>query len=353
MDTLQKLWHRFGNETLRRIPTTRKKKAESHFLASKRKNISLCCSKTEGIFEFSDSMVSNLPQNGQEGTLCQTNSRASLSTFGQTEGKVEATAFGRSETNRLFDRLMDGETNWPIGRKAIWRSLRLGWNSQTLDREFTVELPKAGTSSSPAERRSHRLLEAANMAEYKKTRESLGPIWSSLTKVDSSSFQMCVKHGRRAERLRFFDIVRSMIASRRSVRSAFRLNVNSWVFISSIIPRILREWKWFFFCEICCDICRGVWFCFGMEARFTDVRWLRSFLRAIQDCAFIVFLRTLRSLTQRNLFGRRLNMIYRIVRIQIHQNYTDIFENPFDGFTIHDRCYGLASMPLIFLGNKL
>ena len=88
-----------------------------------------------------------------------------------------------------------------------------------------MELSKTGTPSKTEGRKSHRALEAREVASHKKKPQDLVPIWYSSMKVAFCSSPMCDAPGRPKERHHIFITGSSKTGSPLLARSAFLLTI--------------------------------------------------------------------------------------------------------------------------------
>ena len=168
-------------------------------------------------------------------------------------------------------RAMDAQAYSPRDQARIQRSSSsFSCLENTAPRR--LELSGARAPCDPKGRRSHRTLEALQVACYKKKPEDLVPTSFSSMKAAFCSFRRDVEHGDfKAKRPSSVTAI-STKRSRHWRRSPFRPNANTSVCTLVFSRTISRHSMWPTFFALSCEICVATSFSCGTTLRFTRDR---------------------------------------------------------------------------------
>ena len=168
-------------------------------------------------------------------------------------------------------RAMDAQAYSPRDQARIQRSSSsFSCLENTAPRR--LELSGARAPCDPKGRRSHRTLEALQVACYKKKPEDLVPTSFSSMKAAFCSFRRDVEHGDfKAKRPSSVTAI-STKRSRHWRRSPFRPNANTSVCTLVFSRTISRHSMWPTFFALSCEICVATSFSCGTTLRFTRGR---------------------------------------------------------------------------------
>ena len=302
--------------------TTRKSQAigsaasASHRHAAFRQNLSDRGEKIEIIPEFGSALVSDLSEErparnsepGQMGT--------SLTVDRSSERKAEENAFARSCGSRTHHRPMDIKTYRTADSCRLRRPLYARRGMEAFTPRFWLELSKAATTRSAKRRKGHCVLEAQDMAQYKKKPENLRPILPSWTKVVFCLYRTSEKLGLLWAAHRSFVTATGVIKSRPSGVSPYPLAATIWVFMSVSMPITSPVRKSSLFCGICCVICAGTFFWSGTMAPSTRGRMLKLFCKRPSDFTSTGFPVMLQNSIRLNMFGLMGNAIFQTARMR-------------------------------------
>jgi len=179
-----------------------------------------------------------------------------------------------------------------------------------------MELSEAGTSGSRKGRRGDRALEKETVANHKKKRSHLAPIWCFWMKAVSCSFLFSGEHGRRGGR-RPWSVISTAGSGFRSFRRLrFLPGADTWGFTFRFKSGISRAEMWQSFCDFFLAICGVQWFLYG--TRLLSIREDLSKIFSPNTPGFWSsgFPNTRLNSILRSMFGHRASAGWRTVRLR-------------------------------------
>jgi hypothetical protein len=274
MDTIACWIYIMGYETTRKSQAFRTTSATSHLHASFRQNLPHGGSYGEMFPEFGCSLVSSISDGRPASNTQPRKMGTPLIINPETEEKAETDAFTGSCSSRTCHRPMDAATYRTTDKIRFWRPIYACRGMETFTQRFWMELSKATTTRFATKRKGHRLVEAQDMAFFKKKPARLMRTSSFWTKADFCLFPTSEKHGPRLAAHRSFATVTCAIKSRPLDALLYPLAVDVLAFMSDFMRIILLVRKSFCFYGICFATYAGKLSYFGIAA--PSIRGLMS-----------------------------------------------------------------------------
>ena len=304
MDIHCRIGYHEGNETPRKPRTTPNAKGTGRRPASGRQNLSINSRDPELVDKFSGALGPS-PSQGRPGSApAQTGFRASADADAGAEAPPAAVAGKGLPVRRIFDGPVDLATHSQADRK-IFRDALSSRPCVAGVAGTGLDLSEAGATSAATRRESHRALEEAGLAAYKKKPEDLGAISSSSMRAASSSSPTSARPGRRLGRLRSLSTAIDAIGFPLSPASPCPHPGNGSACTSVSTPATSPAWRLSGFCATFCGICVARWCSFGTAARFTGASLSAISSTNISGFMFIVFPPTLQNSIRMSSSGPR------------------------------------------------
>ena len=227
-----------------------------------------------------------------------------------SERKAEEKAAERSCSSRTRHRPMDIKAYRTADSCRLRRPLHACRSMEAITPRFWLELSKAATTRSAKRRKGHCVLEAQDMAQYKKKPENLRPILPSWTKAVFCSYRTSAKRGLLRAAHRSCATATGVIKSRPSAVSPCPLAATILVFMSVSMPITSRARRSSLFWGICCAICAGTLFLSGTMAPSTREQTLKLSCKRPSDFMSTGFPVMLLNSIRLNMFGLMGNAIF-------------------------------------------
>ncbi len=268
MDIHCRICYLVGHETPRKFRAAPNAKEAGHRPASVWQNLPINSRDPECFNKFGGALGSSPSQGWPESAPAQAGSWASTDAGAATEAPPVTVAGKGFPVRRLYDRPVDPAA-YSQADQEIFRDTLSSRPCVAGDAGLGLDLSDTGAAGSATRRESHRALEETRLAASKKKPENLGPISSSSTKADSSSFLMSARPGRRSERPRFSSIATNGIGFPSSPASPCPRpgSVSDCTFVST--RSTSPAWRSSASCATSCGICVDRWCSFGTAAPFT------------------------------------------------------------------------------------
>src|SRR5271157_2981277 len=219
-------------ETTRKSLAIRKTSSTSHRHAALRQNLSHGCATVESIPELGGAMVSGLSEERPRRYSESSQMGTALTIDRSSERKAEADTVARSCGNRTRHRSMDLKTYRTTDKGRLWRPVYACRGMEAVTPRFWLELSKAAATCSAKKRKGHCIVEAQDMAHFKKKPESLMPISPFWMKAAFCLYRTSAKPGLPRAAHRSFATATGVIKSRPSAASPYPPAAVVWVFMS-------------------------------------------------------------------------------------------------------------------------
>jgi hypothetical protein len=266
MDTCPCRMYIMGYETTRKSQAVGTASSTSHCHAACGQNLPLGCADVEILPEFGGALVSGLSKERPTGNTEPGKMGTALTLDRTAERKAETDAVAGSCGSRTRHRPVDAETDCTADKGQLWRPVYARRRMEALTQRFRLELSKASATSSAKERKGHSIVEAQDMAFFKKKPESLMLTSPSWTRADFCSYPTSGRPGLRQATLRSFATATGATKSRPSGASPYPRAAVVWVFMSVSMRTISPARKSSHSCGICCAICASMFFWSGTTA---------------------------------------------------------------------------------------
>lgn len=300
--------------------------------------------------QFCGALATDLQADGTEGSESQAHSRPTGSAIPGSQETVAASAGSRTFGGRVLHRSVDAEADRPDDSAALSCTVR-DLPGLANPAQPGVELPEAGASGPPTQRRRHCSLEALRLAAYKKRPSAWRLTWRSSTRVDSRSRRPLGGRGLRSVRLRSSIIGLNETSSRSSALWWSPRASGDWRSISMVRNEPSTAWMSELSVGVCCGTSGVRWSWSGTGGPFISAKRSKCICSTIRG-----FILTTSRPMRRNSILLSTSGARRIARWPTaHQttwpNCAADSGTPFADCAVHNGCFGPASMPPSSPGN--
>ena len=353
MDTSSHIIYSVRHETSWKSRSVGETAVSSDNNASRGANLSRRSRKVESLVEFCRAVVSELSQ--ERSARHSEPSQVGTPVFvgNPPKRKIGATAAARSNSRWTFHRPMDFEASGPSDSDKLRSSLHTCRRVEIIAQRSGVELPEAGKTGVAKRRGSHRPLEGANMAPYKKKPKNLGPIWHFSTKAGSCSYRTFVEPGLRPVVHPFSATAIGVTRSRLLAASPCPPVESGWDFMFVSTQTTSREPKSFITCNILCVTSAGTWSWFGTMVKSTKEKTSKFFCSTPHASTFSHSHLMHRNSILSNKFGLMANETCRTAPMKTRSISASISAGPFTGYTTLNSFSSLASNTRSYHGHDL
>lgn len=293
--------------------------------------------------QFRGALASNLQAGWAQRLGTAVHSGPTAPAISSPQEAIATPARLRTLGSRVFHRSVDAGTdrsaNPAASPRAVWDLPGLANPAQP-----GVELPEAGASGAPAQRKRHRPLETIRLAAYKKRPSAWGLTSRSSTRVGSRSRRPLSGRGPRWVRPLSFIIGLSETSSLSSALWWSPRANGDWRSISIVRSEPSTAWMSELSVVVCCGTSGVRWSWSGTGAPSTSVKRCRCTCSNIREFILTTSRPMRRNSIPLNTSGARRIAHWPMAHRTTWPNYAADSSSPSEDCAVHNGCFGPASM---------